>query len=73
MRRGLQAPRRRDQPRRAGVESRSLMPMAAYAGGFLALDEIPRERRSIETLVLLGRVNDASFFAYEIDSLERRT
>jgi len=37
---------------------------------FLALDEIPRERRSIETLVLLGRVNDASFFAYEIDSLE---
>src|SRR5882757_4326371 len=37
---------------------------------FLGLDDIPRERRSAETLVLLGRVNDASFFAYEIESLD---
>jgi NAD+ diphosphatase len=37
---------------------------------FLELDDIPRERRSAETLVLLGRVNDASFFAYEIESLD---
>ncbi|HEY3657666.1 MAG TPA: NAD(+) diphosphatase [Steroidobacteraceae bacterium] len=37
---------------------------------FLGLDDIPRERRSAETLVLLGRVNDASFFAYEIESFD---
>jgi NAD+ diphosphatase len=37
---------------------------------FLAFDEIPPERRSVETLVLLGRVKDASFFACEIESIE---
>jgi NAD+ diphosphatase len=51
--------------------SRSLI---AYGGepraAFLAFDEIPQERRSVESLVLLGRVNDASFFACEIESIE---
>jgi NAD+ diphosphatase len=37
---------------------------------FLELDDIPREQRSAETLVLLGRVSEASFFAYEIESLD---
>src|SRR6202051_4858451 len=37
---------------------------------FLAFDEIPQERRSVETLVLLGRINDTSFFACEIESIE---
>jgi NAD+ diphosphatase len=51
--------------------SRSLIadgnePRAAFVG----IDEIPQERRSIDDLILLGRVNDASIFAYEIESVE---
>ncbi|MDP9011749.1 MAG: NAD(+) diphosphatase [Pseudomonadota bacterium] len=37
---------------------------------FLGLDEVPPELRSAETLVLLGRVGDASVLAYEMESIE---
>ena len=37
---------------------------------FLKLGDIPESRRSAEDLVLLGRINEANFFALEIDSLE---
>jgi NAD+ diphosphatase len=36
---------------------------------FLTLDEMPQDRRNQGDLILLGRIGDASFFAYEIDSI----
>ncbi len=38
--------------------------------GLLTLEHIPRERRAISDLILLGRVDDVSFFAYEFESIE---
>ncbi|MGA2189716.1 MAG: NAD(+) diphosphatase [Steroidobacteraceae bacterium] len=51
--------------------SRSLVadgnePRAAFVG----IGGIPPERRNLDDLVLLGRVNDASFFAFEVESIE---
>ena len=37
---------------------------------FLTLDDMPEERRNPGDLILLGRVGEASFFAYEIDSID---
>src|SRR5450631_4503277 len=37
---------------------------------FLTLDEMPRERRNQSDLILLGRIGDASFFAYEIGTID---
>src|SRR5450631_2708039 len=51
--------------------SRSLIadgnePRAAFVG----IGEIPQERRNVDDLILLGRVNAASLFAYEVESIE---
>ena len=51
--------------------SRSLIadgnePRAAFIG----IGEIPHERRNVDELILLGRVNEASIFAYEVESIE---
>jgi NAD+ diphosphatase len=51
--------------------SRSLIaegdaPRAAYVG----LAQVPPERRNANDLILLGRLGDTSFFAYEIESSE---
>src|ERR1700691_2400627 len=51
--------------------SRSLIaeggaPQAAY----LALSDLPPERRNDADLILLGRCGDTSYFAYEIESME---
>jgi NAD+ diphosphatase len=37
---------------------------------FLELDSIPQESRGVSHLILLGRYNDVSFFAYEIESTD---
>jgi NAD+ diphosphatase len=37
---------------------------------FFELNRVPQEQRNANDLILLGRFNDVSFFAYEIDSLE---
>jgi NAD+ diphosphatase len=51
--------------------SRSLIADGEQAhAAFLTVDDIPPEERSVENLVLLGRVDDASIFAYEIQSIE---
>jgi NAD+ diphosphatase len=39
-------------------------------GAFLELERIPRDRRGVNDLILMGRANGTSFFAYEIESLE---
>ncbi|MGO9988345.1 MAG: NAD(+) diphosphatase [Steroidobacteraceae bacterium] len=44
--------------------------LAAPRAALLDLARIPAERRNSEELILLGRFNGASFFAYEIDSLD---
>src|ERR1700688_513291 len=41
-------------------------PRAAYVG----LSQVPPERRNANDLILLGRLGDTSFFAYEIESSE---
>ena len=51
--------------------SRSLIadgnePRAAFVG----IGEIPHERRNVDELILLGRVNEASIFAYEVEAIE---
>ena len=52
-------------------KSRSLITEGDDArAAFLKLDAIAPETRGAETLILLGRVNEASFFAYEVDSTE---
>lgn len=38
---------------------------------FLALGDIPPERRSLDDLILLGRTDRGSVFAYEIESLDQ--
>jgi NAD+ diphosphatase len=50
--------------------SRSLVAGDVPRAAFLELSEIPQERRSADTLILLGKVNEASFFAYDIESME---
>jgi len=40
---------------------------------FLALGDIPPERRSLDELILLGRTDRGSVFAYEIESLDQPT
>jgi hypothetical protein len=40
---------------------------------FLALGDIPPERRSLDDLILLGRTDRGSVFAYEIESLDQPT
>jgi NAD+ diphosphatase len=37
---------------------------------FIVMGDIPEERRGVDDLILLGRVNQAGIFAYEIDSIE---
>jgi len=37
---------------------------------FLKLHQIPEEKRRLDDLILLGRFNDTSFFAYEIESFD---
>ena len=44
--------------------------VAAPRAALLDLAQIPAERRNSEELILLGRFNGVSFFAYEIESLD---
>jgi NAD+ diphosphatase len=44
--------------------------VASPRAAFLELTQIPRERLNINDLILLGRFNDTSFFAYEIDAID---
>ena len=44
--------------------------LAAPRAALLDLKQIPAERRNRDELILLGRFNGASFFAYEIESLD---
>ena len=37
---------------------------------FLDLNSVPAERRSVSDLILLGRVDEANYFAYEFDSVD---
>jgi NAD+ diphosphatase len=51
--------------------SRSLVTLGdAPRAAFLELDRIPQESRGISELILLGRFNDVSVFAYEIESVD---
>jgi NAD+ diphosphatase len=38
--------------------------------GFVGLADVPPERRGISDLILLGRVDDVNYLAYEIESLD---
>ncbi len=50
--------------------SRSLiLESAVPRAAFLELERIPQEHRGVD-LILLGRIDDASFFAYELESPE---
>jgi NAD+ diphosphatase len=54
-------------------KSRSLIADGNPGGmsaALLGLDQVPAERRNAEELILLGRLGDASVFAYEIDDLD---
>jgi len=44
--------------------------VASPRAALLDLAQIPAERRNSNELILLGRFNDASFFAYEIESAD---
>jgi NAD+ diphosphatase len=37
---------------------------------FIALGDVPPERRALSDLILLGRIDTTSFFAYELDGLD---
>ena len=51
--------------------SRSLVVDAGQLRAALVeIAEVPPERRNADELILLGRVNDASIFAYEIESVD---
>lgn len=51
--------------------SRSLIVDAGEPrAGFLGIGEIPLERRNADDLILLGKLDESSVFAYEVESME---
>jgi NAD+ diphosphatase len=50
--------------------SRSLFAEGEPRAVFVGIDAVPEDRRSAEDLILLGRVDETSYFTYEYESIE---
>jgi NAD+ diphosphatase len=50
--------------------SRSLIAVSEPRAAFLQIGEIPPEQRSLGDLILLGRIQETSYFAHEIESVD---